>query len=62
MAPEVVRGELYDARCDWWSVAVILYEVSIPPLPPLLSLLVVLKLKISIVSLRIYTIPCRRRR
>ncbi len=29
MAPEVVRGELYDGRCDWWSVAVILYEVSI---------------------------------
>lgn len=29
MAPEVVRGELYDARCDWWSVAVILYEVNI---------------------------------
>ena len=29
MAPEVVRGELYDARCDWWSVAVILYEVRI---------------------------------
>jgi len=28
MAPEVVRGGLYDARCDWWSVAVILYEVS----------------------------------
>lgn len=27
MAPEVVRGEPYDARCDWWSVAVILYEV-----------------------------------
>lgn len=27
MAPEVVRGELYDARCDWWSVAIILYEV-----------------------------------
>lgn len=29
MAPEVVRGEHYDARCDWWSVAVILYEVNI---------------------------------
>jgi protein-serine/threonine kinase len=28
MAPEVVRGEPYDGRCDWWSVAVILYEVS----------------------------------
>lgn len=28
MAPEVVRGEPYDARCDWWSVAIILYEVS----------------------------------
>lgn len=27
MAPEVVRGERYDARCDWWSVAIILYEV-----------------------------------
>ncbi|RDL34531.1 Protein kinase-like (PK-like) [Venustampulla echinocandica] len=26
MAPEVVRGEPYDARCDWWSVAVIMYE------------------------------------
>lgn len=29
MAPEVVRGELYDSRCDWWSFAVILYEVSL---------------------------------
>ncbi|RAK96095.1 serine/threonine-protein kinase [Aspergillus ibericus CBS 121593] len=26
MAPEVVRGELYDGRCDWWSVGIILYE------------------------------------
>jgi protein-serine/threonine kinase len=29
MAPEVVKGELYDARCDWWSVAIIIYEVRI---------------------------------
>ena len=28
MAPEVVRGEPYDGRCDWWSVGIILYEVS----------------------------------
>lgn len=33
MAPEVVRGDPYDARCDWWSVAVILYEVRAPNLP-----------------------------
>ena len=30
MAPEVVRGELYDGRCDWWSVGIILYEVRSP--------------------------------
>ena len=28
MAPEVIRGDLYDARCDWWSIGIILYEVS----------------------------------
>ncbi|OXV11481.1 hypothetical protein Egran_00756 [Elaphomyces granulatus] len=26
MAPEVIRGEQYDGRCDWWSVGIILYE------------------------------------
>lgn len=34
MAPEVVKGELYDARCDWWSVAIILYEVGIVQIIP----------------------------
>lgn len=29
MAPEVVRGESYDGRCDWWSVGIILYEVCL---------------------------------
>ena len=29
MAPEVIRGELYDGRCDWWSVGIIMFEVSI---------------------------------
>ena len=28
MAPEVVRGEPYDGRCDWWSIGIILYEVG----------------------------------
>lgn len=28
MAPEVIRGDLYDGRCDWWSIGIILYEVK----------------------------------
>lgn len=28
MAPEIIKGELYDGRCDWWSVGIILYEVG----------------------------------
>lgn len=28
MAPEVIRGEMYDGRCDWWSWGIILFEVS----------------------------------
>jgi serine/threonine protein kinase len=29
MAPEVIRGENYDGRCDWWSIGIILYEVGL---------------------------------
>ena len=31
MAPEVIRGDPYDGRCDWWSIGIILYEVSKTP-------------------------------
>jgi serine/threonine protein kinase len=31
MAPEVIRGEHYDGRCDWWSIGIILYEVCAFP-------------------------------
>lgn len=27
MAPEVIRGEMYDGRCDWWSLGIIIFEV-----------------------------------
>jgi protein-serine/threonine kinase len=33
MAPEVIRGESYDGRCDWWSIGIILYEVCLHNLP-----------------------------
>lgn len=26
MAPEVILGDQYDGRCDWWSVGIILFE------------------------------------
>ncbi|KAF2102027.1 kinase-like protein [Rhizodiscina lignyota] len=26
MAPEIIRGDQYDGRCDWWSIGIILYE------------------------------------
>ena len=28
MAPEIIRGDRYDGRCDWWSLAIIMFEVS----------------------------------
>ena len=31
MAPEVIRGDPYDGRCDWWSIGIILYEVRVLP-------------------------------
>ncbi|WEW58047.1 hypothetical protein PRK78_003514 [Emydomyces testavorans] len=35
MAPEVIRGEPYDGRCDWWSIGIILYEVWMGTAHPL---------------------------
>ncbi|KZF22375.1 kinase-like protein, partial [Xylona heveae TC161] len=26
MAPEVIRGDPYDGRCDWWSIGIIIFE------------------------------------
>ena len=26
MAPEIVRGQWYDGRCDWWSIGIIMFE------------------------------------
>ena len=33
MAPEVIRGDFYDGRCDWWSIGIILFEVTRPIAP-----------------------------
>lgn len=27
MAPEILRGDFYDGRCDWWSLGIILFEI-----------------------------------
>lgn len=32
MAPEVIRADDYDGRCDWWSIGIILYEVDLAKL------------------------------
>lgn len=29
MAPEVIQGDYYDGRSDWWSIGIILFEVRI---------------------------------
>lgn len=50
MAPEVVRGKLYDGRCDWWSIGIILYEVRNPGSERSKSFLT------HLVSLRIYAL------
>jgi serine/threonine protein kinase len=53
MALEVIRGETYDRRCDWWSVGIVLYEVSSTSL-----LRQWLSLNESFVSVRMY---CKNR-
>ncbi|KAI4111983.1 MAG: hypothetical protein LQ345_006628 [Seirophora villosa] len=55
MAPEVIRGDHYDGRCDWWSIGIILYEVdplvkSSGPAPNRVS---------PAVSLRLYSVCLR---
>lgn len=52
MAPEIIRGQAYDGRCDWWSIGIILYEVSVAGLLSILCRLIDL---IAPVLVRIYT-------
>lgn len=33
MAPEVIAGDHYDGRCDWWSVGIILFECLVGSTP-----------------------------
>ena len=57
MAPEVIRGEPYDGRCDWWSIGIILYEVSQTP-----GRRVMFALKPTKVSLWLYAFRLREKR
>lgn len=27
IAPEVIKGELYDSRCDWWSLGAVMFDM-----------------------------------
>ena len=56
MAPEVIRGDPYDGRCDWWSIGIILYEVS------QLSESWIIVAEKPQVSVRLYTIRLREKR
>jgi protein-serine/threonine kinase len=52
MAPEVIRGENYDGRCDWWSIGIILYEVCLMSPTSMAVLTMVVSLRLHPVLLR----------
>ena len=53
MAPEVIRGENYDGRCDWWSIGIILYEVAFTvSLSPSVSNQIAVSLRLHAIFLR----------
>jgi protein-serine/threonine kinase len=52
MAPEVIRGENYDGRCDWWSIGIILYEVCLTSPMSMAVLTMVVSLRLHPVLLR----------